>query len=163
MDIVVTVGEVEVCVFEKGGAREDDVGAEGGVGHELIEYDGEEVFAMETFVYLGLIGGDGGGVGIVIDHRLDRRVIQFCKCVAELSHVDEAGGRGLEVETFEGLAVKVEGARSGEVDTTADVLELAREGGERNDGLDGATTTIGTLNAIVDTDDSGLGGGEFYR
>jgi len=69
---------------------------------------------------------------------------------------------GLEVWTLKGCAVEGEACGGGHVDAAADVLELTGEGGEADDGLDGAATTIGTLDAIVDANDSGVGGGEVF-
>ena len=44
LHIVVAVGEIEVGVFQERRDRQDDVGVIGGVGLELLQNDGEQIF-----------------------------------------------------------------------------------------------------------------------
>ncbi len=46
-DVVMTPREQRVEVFELRGDRQHDVGEAGGVGHELVEHDREQVVAPE--------------------------------------------------------------------------------------------------------------------
>ena len=162
LDVVMTVGEVEVCMFEEGSAGQDNIGTEGGIGHELFEDDGEEIFALEAAVDLDLIWCDRGRIRVVVDQSFDRGIVESGEGVAELGHIDETGGVGLEVKTLERSAVEGKAGRGGEVNTTADVLKLAGEGGQRDDGLDGTAAAIRTLYSIVDADDGGVVGGEIF-
>ena len=90
-EVVVAPGEDDVEVLELRGRRQDDVGVARGVGHELLEHDGEQVLAAQPGEHPLLVGGDLGRVRVPDDQRLDRRVeLGVGERLAELRHVDRA-------------------------------------------------------------------------
>ena len=59
LQVVVAVGEVEIGVLQERGHGQQDIGVIGGVGLELLQHDGEEVFAAQAAHHGVLIGRDG--------------------------------------------------------------------------------------------------------
>ena len=56
--VVVAPREDDVEVLELGGGRQHHVGERGGVGHELLEHDGEQVLAAQAVQHALLVGRD---------------------------------------------------------------------------------------------------------
>ena len=70
--VVVAPGEDHVEVLELRRRRQHHVGVGGGIGHELLEHDREQVLAAKAREHLFLVWGDGGRVRAPADERLDR-------------------------------------------------------------------------------------------
>ena len=102
------VGSVEVRVFEEGRRGQDEIGVVGGIGLELFDDDGEEVFAAQASQNRALVGYDGGGVRAVDEERLHRGIAGIGERGAELGHVDEPGGVGLQFGHLQSSSVEVE-------------------------------------------------------
>ncbi len=75
LEMLVTPRSVEVVVLEEHGRRQNDVGVARGVGHELLVHADEQVFAGETAPHLFLMRGDRERIGVLDEHRLDRRPV----------------------------------------------------------------------------------------
>ena len=67
-------GPDDVEVLELRRRREDDVRVRGGVGHELLAHDREQVVAAQALEHALLIGRDRGGVRVPDDQGRDRRI-----------------------------------------------------------------------------------------
>jgi hypothetical protein len=85
---------VGVDVLELGGGRQQDVGIVGGVGLEVFQHHGEQVFALEAALHLRRIRRDRHRVGVVDDDGFDLRT-EFRRgrpqqVVADGAHVDGA-------------------------------------------------------------------------
>ena len=63
LQVAVAVGLVQVDLLELGRGRQDDVGVVGGVGHELLVDDGEEVVAQQPLDDAAGVGAGGDRVG----------------------------------------------------------------------------------------------------
>jgi hypothetical protein len=86
---VVAPREHTVEVLELGRRRQHDVGVNRGVGHELLEHDGKQVLAAQSFQHPLLVGSDLGGIRRPDDQRFDRRFQhRVGQRLAELRHVD---------------------------------------------------------------------------
>ena len=90
LQMVVAVGEVQVGVLQKRGCGQQDVGVIGGVGLELFQHHCEQILAPHPSQHQVLIGRDGGGIGVVNDHRLHRRMVELGQRLAQLGHIDDA-------------------------------------------------------------------------
>ena len=72
--VVVAPREDHVEMLELCRGREDDVGVLRGVGHELLEHDGEQVLAAQALEHPLLVGATTAGFEFQQTQRLDRRV-----------------------------------------------------------------------------------------
>ena len=73
LEVIVPVGGVQVGVLQEGGHREHDIGMIGGVRLELLQHDGEQIFAAQTAQHEVLVGRDRGWIGVIDHQRLHRR------------------------------------------------------------------------------------------
>ncbi|MNV50647.1 hypothetical protein D3C71_1426670 [compost metagenome] len=88
------VAAVDVPVFELGRGRQHIVGVVGGVGEEMLDDHGEQVFARKALHHLGRFGRHGHGVAVV-DHdgfnaRAESTAAGLEQRVAYGAHVDRA-------------------------------------------------------------------------
>jgi hypothetical protein len=88
---VVSVGAIEIGVFEEGSGGEDDVGEISGIGLELFDDYSEQILAHQTAANRVLVGRDGGRVAVVDHEGADGGIVEFRKCIAEKAHVYDAG------------------------------------------------------------------------
>lgn len=87
---------IVVVVLEEHGRGQDDVGELRRLGHELLVDHEEQVLARQPLMDVCLIGGDGRGIGVLDEHRLDRRPVLESAFVAakdraDLGHVERPG------------------------------------------------------------------------
>ena len=81
----------DVEVLELRRRRQDDVGVRGGVGHELLAHDREQVVAAQAREHPLLIGRDRRRVRVPDDQRRDRRVERrIGERLADARHVERA-------------------------------------------------------------------------
>ncbi len=123
LQVIVSVGEVQVGVLQERGHGEDDVGVVRGVRLELFEHDGEQILAVQAAQYGILVRRDGGGVGVVDHHGLHGRIIQPGERLPQERHIDDAGFAAechvLQIGPFETGAIQVECLRGGELQSAA--------------------------------------------
>ena len=67
------VAQVDVPVFELCRGRQDVVGIVGGVGLEVLQYHGEQVFTGETLHHFAGVGCHRHWVAVVDDQGFDGR------------------------------------------------------------------------------------------
>ena len=68
-----TAALIDVVVLEKHGRRQDDVGHDRGLGHELLVHADEQIVARKAALDPFLVGGDRDRVGVLDQERGDRR------------------------------------------------------------------------------------------
>ena len=85
-DVLMATALIEVVMFEEHGGGQHDIGEFRRLGHELLVHADEEILARQTLLHLVLVGRDGSRVGVLDDHRLDRRaaceivgIVQECR------------------------------------------------------------------------------------
>ena len=179
-EVGVSVGFEDVPVFELGGGGQQVVGVVCGVGLEVFEDDGKQVFASQTGVNGVLIRRHRGGVAVVDDEGFDGRAgLCGCgagvdgpggmmgagaaggikaECVAQANHVEGAGLLAVQkVGAFEGGFIQMKGAAAAEQDASAWVTPVADQRGQCGDVPHGHATGGVALQAIVDADGSGPG------
>ncbi len=86
------IGPVDIFVFEERGGGQQNVGIIYGVGKELLMHNREQVGPQEPAHHIVVIGRDHRGVGVVNKHRLDRRILQAGKGLAQFRHIDHPRG-----------------------------------------------------------------------
>ena len=92
--IGVAIAGVDVPVLQLGGGRQDEVGVVGGVGLEMLQHHGEQVFAGKTLHHLARLGRNRHRVAVVNDQGFDLGA-EFGRCraqqiVTDRGHVDGA-------------------------------------------------------------------------
>ena len=99
------VAAVHVPVLQLRGGGQDVVGVVGGVGLEMLQHHGEQVFAGKALHHFARIRGHGDGVAVVDHQRLDRcRGVQ--QGIADGAHVDGAGpAPGQQIGPLQGCAL----------------------------------------------------------
>ena len=73
--MLVTAAVIEIVVLHEHGRRQYDVGHLGGFGHELLVHHHEQVLARETLAHKRLLRRHGHRIGVLDQHRLDRRAV----------------------------------------------------------------------------------------
>ena len=133
--VVMAPGEDHVEVLELRGRGEHHVGVCGGVGHELLEHDREQVLAPQAGEHALLIGRDRGGVRAPADERLHRGLeLRVGEGVAELGHVEAPDGARPQLLTLE-LQIR-DHPRRGRRDVgaaAAAIAPRAGQGGQRGE------------------------------
>ena len=98
-----------------------------GVGHELLEHDGEEVVAAQPLEHPLLVGRDRRRVGVPADERLHRRVERRVgERLAELRHVDRPHRTGPQVLALERCRADRAGRRGRDVGAAAAAVAARR-------------------------------------
>ena len=133
----VAVGLREVVVLEEGRRWQDDVGVHRRVGHHLLEHHREQVVALKPLDDTALVGHRGGGVAVVDEEHLHRRVGVFEQRPPEVVHVHQARLRFVCPDPRRRDAPRRRVAQR--VAATAHP-ELAAHRGQRQDGRGGAAT-----------------------
>ena len=72
-DVLVAAALIDVVMLEEHGGGQHDVGEFRRLGHELLMHADEQIFARQALLHFGLVGRDRGRIGVLHDHRLDRR------------------------------------------------------------------------------------------
>ncbi len=154
---MVTVGVVQVEVLRLHRRRQHEVGEARRVGHALLQHDREEVVARQARVHARVIGVAGGRIGVEDDHRRDGRVVELGQRLAEARHVDRARGRRRQVRGHgaRGRVDAAEVAARHAQDAAADVPEVARERGQRENRADRRAGTAVPLQPETDADRRG--------
>ena len=121
----------DVVALEERRGRQHHVGVARGVGHHLVEDDGEEIVALEPAQHAPLVGRRDRRVAVVDEQHLDRRIGVLGQRAAELVHVDDAR-RGLR--RADPGAVDAPRRRVAHRVAAAAHAELAADGRQREDG-----------------------------
>jgi hypothetical protein len=77
LQIVVSVGVVEVGVLKERGHREQDIGEIRRIGSHLLQHHGEEIRSPQTAQHRVLIRRHGRGIRVVNNQRLHGRLKRF--------------------------------------------------------------------------------------
>ena len=88
------VAHRQVVVLQEGRRRQHQVGVEGGVGHHLVEDDGEEILASQAAADELLVRQSRQGVRVVDEEDLDRRArdrVRVGQDPADVVHVHDSG------------------------------------------------------------------------
>ena len=90
LQIVVSIGGLQVLVLEERGRGKNDVGVVGGVGEELLVHHGEQVRTLQSANHLVVVGTNRRRIRVVNEERLDRADRPACSAPAQFHHVDGA-------------------------------------------------------------------------
>ena len=72
-EINVPAAGIHIVMLEEHGRRQDDIGEFRGLCHELFVNDQKQIVAAEALMHLVLVRTDNGRIGVLDQHRLDRR------------------------------------------------------------------------------------------
>ena len=111
---------VQVRVFQKSGDRQQDVGVFRSVSFELLQNNCEQILTPQTLRDSGLVGRNGGRVGVVNHQCLYRWLVQFQQCLSQLAHIHQSrltaqGGNHLQVWPFQRVMIQLECAGRGQL------------------------------------------------
>ena len=93
LQVIGAVALRDVVVLEERRRRQHDVGVHRGVGHHLLEDDGEQIVALEALAHAILIGHGRERIAVVDEQHRDRRVLVLGQRPAEMVHVHDARRR----------------------------------------------------------------------
>jgi hypothetical protein len=150
----VAVGAVHVPVLQLRGGRQDVVGVVGGVGLEVLEHHGEQVFARKALHHLAGLGRHRHRVAVVDDERLDpgaelRRGGRQQR-VAYGAHVDGARLPAVQqVGPLQRRPVHREQARAAQQHAAGAMPPGARQRGQAGDGAGRVAAAVHALHAVV--------------
>ncbi len=152
--VQVAIGRVRVHMLELGGGRQHDVGVVRRIGLEMLEHDGEQVFAGEAGRHLGRVRRDGHRIGVVDDHGLDLRAELGRggpqQVVADGGHVDGARGVRQQVGPLQGRLVGGEGTGRGQLHAAGRVAPGAHQGRQAGDVAHRHAAAPHPLHAVVE-------------
>ena len=72
-NMLVAAAVIEIVMLHEHGRRQHDIGHRSRLGHELLVHGDEQVLAGKTLAHQGLLRRHGHRVGVLDQHRLDRR------------------------------------------------------------------------------------------
>ena len=75
LEMLVAAAGIEIVVLHEHGRGQHDIGHERRLGHELLVHADEEILAGKTPFHELLLRRDGDRVGVLDQHRLDRRPV----------------------------------------------------------------------------------------
>ena len=106
MEMAVPAGGINVVMLQEHRRRQHDIGEFGGVGHELLMHAQEKILAPETGVDFHGLRRDHRRVGVLDDHRGDRRALFDDRVLAhqdraDARHVEHTHRRVLHVEALD--------------------------------------------------------------
>ncbi len=129
----------------------------GGVGHEVFEHDGEQVFACKAACDFTRLRRDRHRIAVVDDQCIDRR-IGVLQVVADGRHVDRAwsfpGEQAGPVQRFGVDRIRATGGQKHAACSVAPVTGQCRQAGHRPHGIAAAA---GALHAVVEPNHRGAG------
>ena len=141
------------------GGGQDVVGVVGGVGLEMLEHHGEQVFARKTFDDLARIGCDRDGVAVVDDECFDFGT-EFCRTwllqvIANGHHVDRASASSFQIWPLQSSLVHREHARAGQQQASGRVLPCSYQSWQASNSTHRVATTTHALHAVVQANGGG--------
>ena len=147
-EVVMAPREERVEVLELRRRRQDHVGVPGGVGHELLDHEREQVLAAQAGQHALLLGRDLGRVRRPDDERCDRRLeVRVGERVAELRHVDPPHLGGAQLGPVDGRARDRAGGRGRDIGAAAAAVapgaDQGRQAGDRPIGDRSAEMALG--------------------
>ena len=110
-EINVPAAGIHIVMLEEHGRRQDDIGEFRGLCHELFVNDQKQIVAAEALMHLVLVRTDNGRIGVLDQHRLDRRATLQVLFVAEqdraeTAHVELADRLVSEIETHHQVPIQ---------------------------------------------------------
>ena len=159
---VVAPREHDILVLQLGRGRQHDIGVRGGVGHELLQHDGEQVVTAHPLEDPALLRRYRGGIRVPAHERLDRRVeLGVGECAADLRHVDGPHGARPQVLAHERVGGQRGRGGGGHVRATAALVAPgAGERGQAGDGAVGHRRALVALRAHAEPQQRRVGRGE---
>src|ERR1700722_15234226 len=125
------VRSLQIFVLEESRGRQYHVGVIGGVGQKLLVHYGKQVGTFETSNHFIVIGTSCRRIRAVNEQRLDWRIIESVKRLAQFHHVDSAR---LATERFKHevfalqsiTADRSKGTAGGKLQAASDLLPRTR-------------------------------------
>ena len=77
LQVVMSVGRLQVPVFKKCRGRQNDVRIVSRIGKKLLMDYGEQIGAPQTADHFVVVGTNGCGIGVVNEQSFDRRIVQL--------------------------------------------------------------------------------------
>ena len=151
------IRDLHIPVLQLGRGGQQVVGVVGGVGLEMLQHDGEEVFAREAPHHFRRVRRDGHGVAVVDDQRLDRRPEAGRRrpqqVVPDGVHVDGARRlAGAQVRALQGGALDRKVARRRQQQPACALPPGTDQRGQAGDGTDRIAAAAHALHAVVQAD-----------
>ena len=144
------------------GRGQHDVGVIGGVGHEVFEHHGEQVFARKAAHHLGRFGRHGHRVAVVDHQRLDGRAARQRFGIAEqrvanAHHVDGARrAAGQQIGPLQRRAIHRKRARTAQQDATRALPPGAGERRQAGHRPHRVAAAGAALHAVVEANGGGF-------
>ena len=163
LQVRVAARDIDVVVLEEGRRRQHDVGHGGGLGQELLVHAQEEIVARHAGPHLRRLGRNHHGIGVLDQHRRDRRAVAEIAPVAREDRpdarlVEDAHAAVAHVEALDERAVEhVEQAGLCVERAAALVLPGAGDGGEATCGEKLRRAVAAPGKAIAEAQEAPLG------
>ena len=150
-------------MFELGGGGQHDVGVVGGVGLEVFQYHGEQVFARKAAHHLARLRRHRHRVAVVDHHRLHLRAEGGRgfgeQRLADGAHVDGArAALAQQIGSVQGRALDRKFARGRQQQPTGVVAPGAHQRRQAGDRTHRVAAAAHPLHAVVQPDRGRLGG-----
>ena len=160
--VLAAAGQIDVVVLDEHGGGQDHVGNLRRVGHELLVHAHEQIVAREAALDRVLFGGDGNRIGVLNEHRGDRRPAAQCVLVAGQDRADarliEHADRGIGgVLAFDQAFVEMEDRVIVVKSAAAFIAPGAGDRGDAACGMHVGGTVARAREAVAEPEISALG------
>ena len=152
-EVQVTVGRMNIKMFQLRRCWQHDVGIVGGIGLEVFNHYGEQILAGETAAHRAAVRRHRHRIAVEHDQGFKRGLFGG-QCVADGTHVDQARSVSVQQVGARHGVVSRHPAAGREHRAAAALAPVSGQCRQRHDGAHGIATAGIALHAVIEPDGS---------